>query len=192
MQPRLPRTRGATAEIRCHVLDDQRTDQFWPARGQTPRVQRAHRVTDHDGRGAQRLYGLAEVGDEPLGADRIRILHVAPAVPRRIVGVHLTQPGEPRQLPRPGAAPSHQAMHEDQRLALAAVGGQVVAYRHLAFHNADGRFGSLNDMSSPNVVKINAIEVPPTPALSWRSGSRTAHTPSIINPASWAFSCCAR
>ena len=83
---------------------------------------------------------------------------VAAAVPRRVVGVHLPQPGQPRQLPRPGAAPSHQAVHEDQRLALAAAGGQRIACRNHAFHNAGGRFGSLNGMP---VVKINAIEVPP-------------------------------
>src|ERR1700730_13376884 len=46
MEPRLPRTGGATAEVRRHVLDDQGRDQLRALGGQTPGVQAAHRMPD--------------------------------------------------------------------------------------------------------------------------------------------------
>ena len=125
VQPRFPRAGGATPEVRSHVLDDERTDQLGPRRGQAPRVQRAHRVADHDGRATQRLDRLAKVGDEPLGADRVWVLDVTAPVPRCVVRVHRPVPGQPRQLARPGAAPTHQAVHEDQRLAVATLRSQL-------------------------------------------------------------------
>ena len=125
VQPRLPRPGGAPAEVRRHVLHHQRADKIGSRSGQTPRVQRAHRMADQDGRPAQRGDRVAEIGHEPLGADRIRVGDVAAAVPRRVVGVHLAEPRQPRQLTRPGAAPSHQPVHQDQRIALAAAGASA-------------------------------------------------------------------
>ena len=126
VQPRLPRAGGAAAEVRCHVLDHQRRDQLGTLGGQTPRVQPAHRMPDQPGRRAQRGHRVTEVGDESFGADRVRIGDVAAAVPWRVVGVDRTQPGQPRQLPRPGAAPAHQAVHQDHRLASSTTMGQQI------------------------------------------------------------------
>jgi hypothetical protein len=124
MQPRFPRTGGAAAEVRRHVLDDERLHQFGPGRRQTPRVQCAHRVADQ-GRGPAELrHRIAEVVDESLRADRMRVGDVAASMPRRVIGVHLAVRRQPRQLTRPGTAPAHQAVHQHQRLATAPAGDQ--------------------------------------------------------------------
>ena len=127
MQPRLPRAGAAAAEVRCHVLDDQRRDQLGPLGGQTPRVQRAHRMSDQPDRSVQRRHRVTQIGHETFGADRVRIEDVTASVPRRVVGVHGAQPGQPRQLTRPGTAPAHQAVHQDHRLALSTTMGQQIA-----------------------------------------------------------------
>ncbi len=88
VQPRLPRARRAAPEVRRHVLDHQGRHQLGPRRGQTPRVQAAHRMPDQRGRFTEARDGVVEVGHEPLGADRMGVGDVAPAMPRSVVGVH--------------------------------------------------------------------------------------------------------
>ena len=104
----------------------------------------------------------AEVRDEPLGADRVGVGDVAAAVPRRVVGVDRAERGQPRQLPRPGAAAPHQAVHQDDRVAPPAAVRQqcrvLMSAILRASRGAEVRRGNLTRMP---VVKINAIEVPP-------------------------------
>ena len=103
VQPRLPWAGGAAAEVRRHVLHDEGLHQLGFRRREAPGVQAAHRVADQGGGPAQRRHRVAEVVDESLGADRIRVGDIAAAMPRRVVGVHLAVPGQPRQLARPRA-----------------------------------------------------------------------------------------
>ena len=84
-------------------------------------------MPDQPGRRPQGAYRVGQIGHEPFGADRMRIVDVSAPVPRRVVGVDRAQPVQPAQLPRPGAAPPHQAVHQHQRLTLAATAGQQVA-----------------------------------------------------------------
>ena len=132
MQPRLPRAGGAAPEVRRHVLDDERADELRSLRGQAPAVQTTHRVADHDDRAANRGDRVSEVGDEPLGADRVWIGDVSAAVPRSVVGVNPAQFRQPRQLPPPRAAATHQAVdHHQGPAAAAAVGQQIAAHHHI-------------------------------------------------------------
>jgi hypothetical protein len=45
-------------------------------------------------------------------------------VPRSVVGVHRSVPGQPGELTRPRAAPAHQTVHEHDRRPGATATGQ--------------------------------------------------------------------
>jgi hypothetical protein len=129
MGPRIPRTNGEADEVRRHVLDHQRGDQLRMFGGHTPTVQAAHRMPDQPHRAPQRADRVGQVGDEPFGADRLGIVDATAAMPGRVVGVHLAQFGQPRQLPVPRRPATHQPVYQHNRLAGAASGGEQVG-RH--------------------------------------------------------------
>ena len=124
VQPRFPRAGGAATEVRRHVLDHQRRHQVGALGGQAPRMQGTHRVPHHAHGLAQRTHRGGQVGHETLGADGMRIVDGAAAMPGGIVGVHGAQPGQPGQLTRPGGSPAHQAVDQHQWRALSATAGE--------------------------------------------------------------------